>query len=608
MHHNLATRLRFPRWISCLPTGMMLSFMRRHSYLLLVAVVLAVYAPALFNDFVWDDTALILRDPLIRSPWLLGEGLRHYLFLDATPSAFYRPLQRIAFTLDYTVGGLTPWVFHLTSLLVHAAAAAALFGFLRRILARDGRGDGLALAVALAWAVHPVHTSAVAYASGMADPLAALAGFAGLALLAANRRIAAGVCLGAAVFAKESGAFLVLAGLGWAWILAEGPIRERFQKFARTALPAVVLMALYLGLRSAAAHTVPPAPQSVPAAVRPILGLRAVAEYTGLLIAPVRLSMERDVTTQTGGEVAPTLAAARARDFQTLAGAALVAAALLWAATAKKGSETRRCLASALVTYLPVSNLFTLNATVAEHWIYVPSAFLLAAAAASLREASVQRRAVVIGTTAFALWTLALGVRTAVRCRDWRTHGIFVESTLRTADIRDRMLVNRGSFKLSRGNPAGAVLDFREALKDKPDQPFAMIGMAEALIKRHAWKEAREWLDRCERIPLVRSEALVSRAVLEFQETGRDRVDLLRMAVAADPEFWPVRRRYIGHLVERGDWAEALRELHAVLQKEPFRIEAWTLLNQALSRSGQHDLAIQANEQVRLYDIHFRAN
>ena len=41
----------------------------------------------------------------------------------------------------------------------------------------------------------------------------------------------------------------------------------------------------------------PPAPPKTPLAVRPILAARAVAEYAGLLVAPVNLRMERDVTT-----------------------------------------------------------------------------------------------------------------------------------------------------------------------------------------------------------------------------------------------------------------------------------------------------------------------
>ncbi|MDQ3115381.1 MAG: hypothetical protein M3Q86_02020, partial [Verrucomicrobiota bacterium] len=59
--------------------------------LLLVLCALGAYAPALRNGFVWDDHALILRDPLIRSWQLIGEGFTHFLFTDAAASDFYRP-------------------------------------------------------------------------------------------------------------------------------------------------------------------------------------------------------------------------------------------------------------------------------------------------------------------------------------------------------------------------------------------------------------------------------------------------------------------------------------------------------------------------------------
>ena len=86
-----------------------------------------VYWPALRNGFVWDDTALCLRDPLIRSWRLIPEGFRHFLFLDATASNFYRPLQRLTFTADYQLYAFTqPWGWHLTSIAIHAAAAVEI--------------------------------------------------------------------------------------------------------------------------------------------------------------------------------------------------------------------------------------------------------------------------------------------------------------------------------------------------------------------------------------------------------------------------------------------------------------------------------------------------
>ena len=65
------------------------------------------YGPAMRNSFVWDDTALVLRDPLIRSWRLAPDAFREFLFLDATASNFYRPLQRLTFTADYALWGIT---------------------------------------------------------------------------------------------------------------------------------------------------------------------------------------------------------------------------------------------------------------------------------------------------------------------------------------------------------------------------------------------------------------------------------------------------------------------------------------------------------------------
>ena len=82
----------------------------RRSRLLPVLVIFCAtfgaYWPAMRNSFVWDDTALVLRDPLIRSWRLVPESFREFLFLDATASNFYRPLQRLTFMADYAAWGI----------------------------------------------------------------------------------------------------------------------------------------------------------------------------------------------------------------------------------------------------------------------------------------------------------------------------------------------------------------------------------------------------------------------------------------------------------------------------------------------------------------------
>src|SRR5881409_3424821 len=111
------------------------------------------------NGFVWDDTALVLRDPLIRSWRLIPEGFNHYLFTDAAASNFFRPVQRLTYTIDYAAAAFGPALYHLTSIACHGAAAIALFFLTDELLfffgsyARNRRL--VAFFAALVWAIHP---------------------------------------------------------------------------------------------------------------------------------------------------------------------------------------------------------------------------------------------------------------------------------------------------------------------------------------------------------------------------------------------------------------------------------------------------------------------
>src|SRR5205823_4520120 len=162
--------------------------MKKFLPILLIAVaVFLSYAPALRDGFVWDDTALILRDPLIRSWRLIPEGFNHFLFTDATASDFYRPIQRLTYTLEYAAFKFKPVPYHLVSIMCHIAAAIALFFLAQEILlvfaVDPAKCRFLAFIATLVWAIHPVQSAAVVYVSGRADPLAAAFGFVGLYLV-----------------------------------------------------------------------------------------------------------------------------------------------------------------------------------------------------------------------------------------------------------------------------------------------------------------------------------------------------------------------------------------------------------------------------------------
>src|SRR5947208_2797549 len=293
----------------------------------LVILIFAAHAPTLQATFVWDDTALVLRDPLIRSWRLIPEGFQRFLFVDATPSNFYRPVQRLSYTLEYWAFAFRPAPYHLTNILLHAAAAIALYifalAFLRLYQVDERKSLGIAAIASLAWALHPLHSGVVDYVAGRADSLAALFGFTALyfTVRALDRESAwkfygvTGFALLASALSKDSG--LIFSALAITLIL----LRKNWKGIVPIGVAIAFVLTIYVTLRNQVPPVdVPRLSPPAPALVRPIIAARALAEYAGLLIAPANLHMDRDVENHPWGFNPVSLTAGAWRELETLAG------------------------------------------------------------------------------------------------------------------------------------------------------------------------------------------------------------------------------------------------------------------------------------------------
>lgn len=586
------------------------------SILSILAAIAAVYAPSLWNGFVWDDTALVLRDPLIRSWRLIPEGFNHFLFTDATASDFYRPIQRLTYTIEYAAAGLHPATFHTVSILCHAAAAIALLFLASELLSLFGvaeqRRRWIAFLAAFVWAIHPVHNAAVVYISGRADPLAAAFGFIGIYFglrflrgQGASRYgllFLCGIALLLSVLSKESG-FVLMAIL--VAILA---LRRQWRALLQIGLAVAFVCAIYFSLRLGAEHH--PAPRLQPAPpllVKPLLAARALAEYTGLMVLPLKLYLDRDVETRPSGFAEESLNAAAWKELQTVAGIVLLGLFIYWMMRARKRNTTVfALLVLTAIAYLPISGVFQLNATVAEHWIYLPSAFLFLAAATALSDRSWQGKTAPLlqrlSMVLLALWVVFLGARTFRRTFDWKDQRTFFESAIQSGASSARMLINLGGLELSEGNLPAAAQHFHRALDKEPGQPLAILNLAAVALKQNDFKLARELLLRAVDMPLVDAQAHEMLAVLEHKE--RQTVDLrrLRLATRTGAPNWSIEKRFIKVLDETGRTDTAIEELQRILRRAWYRAESWKLLSDLLAKSGRRDEAALALKLAHRYD------
>lgn len=567
-----------------------------------------VYWPAQRNGFVWDDTALVLRDPLIRSWRLIPETFRHFLFLDATGSDFFRPLQRLTFLADYAAWEFNPRGYHLTNIYLHLAAAVGLY-FLAVTVLPPRRRSLYALALAVLWAVHPMHTSAVTYIAGRADPLAVFFGFSALALACRTLKTPEGprralqewaAALGflGAALSKESGFFALALWMG-VLVATQTPRKT----WIRWALLGLAVLSVYGSLRFSAQKLAHPERREVAAESRGVLAARAWAESMRGFAWPTELHMERTVARPTHPPPLDT----QSLRVKTLLGLALAAAISFWAAW---GWRHRRPSALALgamaATFLPSSNLLRLNATFAEHWFYIPSAFLLLAVAASWEPlfSRLGKKWEISAALLLAAWGVFLGTTTRAQQIYWLDPRTFLTKTLERGGRTARIHVNLGNLEISEKRLDQAVAEFEIALELEPGLPFALMGKAYVEASQGNNAEALALLEKAGRDPFFKPDCLALEAAMVAPRSSAQALDLLATAAALAPDRWPIRRRYLEALEKSGQREEAIRRLRLELKAEPFRAETWSWLGDLLAQMRKTEEALASFQRAIELDVH----
>jgi tetratricopeptide (TPR) repeat protein len=144
-----------------------------------------VFLGSAHGAFVYDDTRQIVRNTLIQDPGRVVEALTSDVWAfkggAQAVSNYWRPTfvaWLIANVRLFGLGDTFGW--HLATILLHVLSV----GLLWLVARRYGLAPPVATAVALLFAVHPVHVESVAWISGAPDPLLAVGLLGSLVVLA----------------------------------------------------------------------------------------------------------------------------------------------------------------------------------------------------------------------------------------------------------------------------------------------------------------------------------------------------------------------------------------------------------------------------------------
>lgn len=145
----------------------MLTLLEQNKWKILAGIIFSaalVHSPSLFNDFTyWDDVYHITLNEHIKKISL--QNL--YTMCTSFYIGMYHPLTTFSFALNYALGGLNPFWYHLTNILLHLANIVLVFLLVQRITPKTV----VALFAAAILALHPMHVESVAWATERKDVL-----------------------------------------------------------------------------------------------------------------------------------------------------------------------------------------------------------------------------------------------------------------------------------------------------------------------------------------------------------------------------------------------------------------------------------------------------
>ena len=138
--------------------------------IIIILVSAGVYLNCISNEFLYDDKALVINNELIRNV----KNIPAFFSRDIWPavgentSNYFRPLIYIIFSINYYFAGLSAPFFHSVNIFFNTGSALILFLIVSHLV-KNANSLFLPFASAVLFALHPVHTEAVAWVSGLPD-------------------------------------------------------------------------------------------------------------------------------------------------------------------------------------------------------------------------------------------------------------------------------------------------------------------------------------------------------------------------------------------------------------------------------------------------------
>lgn len=589
----------------------------------LTAVILAlcigaVYMSAIDAPLIFDDVDTIIRNKSIVSLWpLVGTAERRGpLNPPANIPTSARPLVNFSFAINYFFGGLDPRGYHAVNVGLHFLATMLLWAVIRRALQLPyfcGRFDSsagwLALGATLIWALHPLNTEAVIYATQRTELMMAV--FYLATLYCSLRYWTAGSARTPRTTWLSLALFACLAGMASKEVMVSAPLiillfdrtfisgslpkalRRSWPFYAGLAGTWILLLLLVLpGQHSRWAGS----PVGVPIHIWWLTQTKVLLLYLKLVFWPWPLLIHYQlpfITTAAEGwpYVVPML---------------LIGMAALWLLWRNHPAGFLVTLAFAVLA--PTSVVPIMTEMAAERRMYLPLAALVVLFIASgfwlagwtvrhrngnchssfdyrLRRAGILTLVVVI--------TLAFGCVSSKRLTKYQDEIGLWQDVLRWQPQNEFAHESMGYLLRKAGDDLAAMMHYREAVRLNPDSARAQALLADALVKQGAYDEAITHLTIAVELAPT-NPAMHNNLAAAFYMTQRHNEAAAEFQAALQTDPRDVNAHYnLGKLLaEKGDVYGAIQHLQQAAKLQPDIAENHYKLGEMLLVAGRPSEAI----------------
>jgi tetratricopeptide (TPR) repeat protein len=466
----------------------MLDFFRSLNFkitVLFFLIAIVVYSNSFVNPFIWDDTALVVDNHLIRDWRYLGKIFASDVtHAEDIYSRHYRPLQIIFYSGIYHLFGLNRFWYHFINIAIFCINAILVY-FLIFTISRNRLASFLA---ALFFLSHPIYASSVTYISGLADPLMGV--FLCLCLILTIRYPEyegykrAFLYFGAlmsfilALLSKELSVVFPLILIIYDLIFDRAKLKSIRAAIVRHA-PFFIIAVSYICLRLTVLRfsSFPATTARFDFYTRFLIFLNVINTYFAILTLPLNLHMSRNYFVPSSLFNVPTI----------LSFLSLIIVALFVVYSYRRSRAIFFFCVWFFIFILAQSSLFfPINTFIAEHFLYLPAlCFFFVLAVGLIRICS--RKALIIITFLIVCFYSLL---TFARNYEWRDPVLFYKRIIEFNPYSWMAYNNLGKIYLETGQYQDAIFQLKESLRLNNQQLYARDNLAMVYRKLGRYQES----------------------------------------------------------------------------------------------------------------------